>query len=189
MGTVIRTANATDASALAAIYAPYVENTAVSFEYTAPTTAEFAVRIENTLKKYPYLVLENDGVICGYAYAGEFGERMAFCHSAEVSIYLHTDARGKGYGKLLYDKLEELLALQGITNVFAAIAHTGRENDEHLTDKSFLFHTKMGHRLVGKLEKCGYKFGKWYDLIWTEKSIGECSGAPKEFVPFPKLNK
>ena len=85
---IIRTATANDAEAILNIYAYYVENTAITFEYDVPTLEEFTQRIENTLKKYPYLVAEKDGEILGYAYAGVFKDRAAYDWSAETTIYL-----------------------------------------------------------------------------------------------------
>ena len=84
----LRIASPADAPALAEIYAPYVEQTAVSFEYDAPTPDEFARRIERTLEKYPYLVAERAGVPVGYAYAGAFHSRAAYGWAVETSIYV-----------------------------------------------------------------------------------------------------
>ena len=103
----IRSAVLDDTKRLLEIYAYYVANTAVSFEYDVPSEAEFRSRIQNTLKKYPYLVLEDDGVIQGYAYAGIFKARAAYSRSCEVSIYVDHDAKKRGYGRKLYEALEE----------------------------------------------------------------------------------
>lgn len=183
----IRIANVNDAEAIRKIYAPYVLETAVSFEYHVPTIEEFKNRIQNTLVKYPYLVLEDNGEIVGYAYAGTFhNTREAYRHSVELSIYIDQKCRKKGYGKLLYFKLQELLLKQNIYSVHACIASPDGE-DSHLTKDSELFHSRMGFELVGKHYKCGYKFGKWYSVIWMDKNLVENPTEPEEFIPFSKL--
>lgn len=167
----IRIASEKDAEELLAIYAEYVTNTAVTFEYEVPTAEEFRTRIRNTLKKYPYLAAEQDGVIVGYAYAGPFHSRAAYAWAAEVSIYIHMGKRRGGIGKKLYETLEMLLKEQGILNINACVAYP-RTEDRYLTKDSVLFHEKMGYRMVGTFHACGYKFNRWYDMVWLEKSIG-----------------
>ena len=154
------------------IYAHYVENTAITFEYDVPKPEEFEGRIAKTLEKYPYLVLEEDGVIQGYAYAGPFVGRAAYRHSCEVSIYLDRDAKDRGYGRLLYETLEEKLKAMGILNLYACIGVPEVE-DEYLTRHSERFHEHMGFSKVGEFHRCGYKFKRWYSMIWMEKIIGE----------------
>ena len=168
----IRSAKPEDARRLLDIYSYYVVNTAISFEYDVPSPSEFKERIENTLKKYPYLVLEVDGEIAGYAYAGVFKGRAAYDHSCEISIYIDRDSHGKGYGRALYEALEEKLKEQGILNLYACIAYPPEE-DEYLTKNSEGFHRHLGFVTVGEFHKCGYKFGRWYNMIWMEKIIGE----------------
>lgn len=180
---IIRTAVPEDAEELLEIYGPYVTDTAISFEYEVPALEEFRVRIHRTLQSYPYLVMVTGGRIAGYAYASPFKEREAYCHSVETTIYIRMDCRGRGYGKKLYLALEELLKKQNILNVNACIAVTEQE-DPYLTNKSMYFHEHMGYRLVGKFTKCGYKFGRWYDMIWMEKMIGEHTENQAPFVPF-----
>ena len=94
----IRTANLDDAAALLAVYAPYVEQTAITFEYEVPSLEEFRGRIAHTLRRYPYLAAEESGEILGYAYTGPFGERAAYSWAVETSIYLRQDVRGQGLG-------------------------------------------------------------------------------------------
>ncbi len=168
----IRTADVGDAAALLAIYAPYVQGTAVSFEYEVPTIGEFSARIERTLERYPYLVVEEDGEVRGYAYAAPFHHRAAYNRSCEVSIYIDSGARRKGYGRALYDELQRRLAKMGILNLYACIA-VPVEADEYLTRDSEEFHARLGFRKVGEFHKCGYKFGHWYNTVWMEKMIGE----------------
>ncbi len=169
---MIRSAVPEDAERLLEIYSYYVANTAISLEYDVPTQSEFKGRIENTLKKYPYIVLENDGIIQGYAYAGPFKGRAAYHLSCEVSIYVDRGAKGCGFGRKLYEALEEKLKDQGILNLYACIADPIVE-DEYLTKNSEQFHRHLGYVKVGEFHKCAYKFGRWYNMIWMEKMIGE----------------
>lgn len=169
----IRSAVPEDAPRLLAIYAYYVENTAISFEYATPSVEDFTHRIENTLKKYPYLVLEDEeGRIQGYAYAGVFKGRAAYDRSCEVTIYVDPDAKGRGFGRQLYEALEEELKARGFLNLYVCIGVPIVE-DEYLTRDSELFHQHMGYKKVGEFHQCGYKFDRWYDMIWMEKIIGE----------------
>ena len=168
----IRSAVPDDAKRLLEIYAYYVADTAISLEYDVPSEEEFRSRIRNTLQKYPYLVLEEDGIIQGYTYAGLFKIRAAYAHSCEVSIYVDRNAKRRGYGRMLYEALEEMLKKQGILNMYACIAHPIVE-DEYLTNDSEKFHRHVGFSLIGEFHKCAFKFGRWYNMIWMEKIIGE----------------
>ena len=161
-----------DAERLLEIYDYYVKNTAITFEYTTPTIEEFRGRMEKTMQKYPYLVAEKDGVIAGYAYAGAFVGRAAYDWSCETSIYLDKNARKCGIGKTLYTALEKELKEMGILNMYACIGYPAEE-DEYLTKNSADFHSHIGFTQVGEFHKCGYKFGRWYNMIWMEKIIGE----------------
>lgn len=169
---LIRSATPDDAGRLLEIYSYYVENTAITFEIYVPSADDFKNRIAKTLTRYPYLVLEEGGRIEGYAYAGVFYDRAAYDHSCEVTIYLDRDSHGKGYGRLLYSELEKELKIRGILNLYACIADPVVE-DEYLTSNSEQFHSHLGYVKVGQFHKCGYKFGRWYNMIWMEKIIGE----------------
>ncbi len=168
----IRAATPADAAELLAIYAFYVENTAITFEYDVPSVEEFARRIAGTLEKYPYLVAESSDGIQGYAYVGQFHVRPAYDWAVETSVYVRRDGRTRGTGRALYDALEKVLAVQGVLNLEACIAYAPVE-DEYLTNNSVGFHDHMGYRMVGGFEKCGFKFNRWYDMVWMEKLIGE----------------
>ena len=167
----IRTATLSDAQALLNIYSPYVEHTAITFEYDVPSVEEFASRIKNTLQKYPYLVAEKNGRLLGYAYASPFHERPAYDWAVETSIYVDQNIKHQGIGRRLHDALEDALRSQGILNMNACIAYPPEE-DEYLDKNSVEFHTHMGCRLVGEFYKCGYKFHRWYNMVWMEKLIG-----------------
>ena len=169
---VIRSAAADDAARLLEIYSWYVENTAVSFECETPSLNEFRGRILNTLERFPYLVLEEGGTILGYAYAGPFHSRAAYSHCCELSIYLDRHVRRKGYGRRLYETLEDKLRKTGFLNMYACIGDPVAE-DEYLTRDSERFHRKMGFTKVGTFHRCGRKFGRWYNMIYMEKIIGE----------------
>lgn len=168
----LRIATTQDAAELLAIYSYYVTDTAITFEYDVPTGEVFEMRIRNTLEKYPYIVAEIDGQIVGYAYAGTFKERAAYEWNVETSIYVHKDFRHMGIGKVLYEELERLLKAQNVLNMNACIAYPEQE-DEYLTRDSVRFHEKMGYRLVGEFHYSGYKFNRWYNMVWMEKSIGQ----------------
>lgn len=185
----IRYATAEDAKDILAIYKPYIENTAITFEYEIPSVEEFANRITNTLTKYPYLVMEDHGDIVGYAYASQFRTRKAFEHGAELSIYVNQTMRGKGIGKALYHALIDLLIKQNIFIAYACIAVTDDEADPYLNNDSIYFHEKEGFVLTGKHARSGYKFHRWYDVIWMEKVICDTFENPKKFLPFAELKK
>lgn len=162
-----------DAEELLKVYGPYVESTAISFEYTIPTLEDFTNRIETISKKYPYLKAVNEaGEIIGYTYAGVFKGRAAYDKSVETTIYIRNDQKRTGVGRALYAALEHELDKLGIRNLYACIAYIEIE-DEHLTNDSMRFHEKMGYNLVGTFHKCGYKFDKYYDMIWMEKFLRE----------------
>ncbi len=161
-----------DAADILAIYSYYVEKTAITFELEVPSLSEFQARIAKTLTKYPYLAAVRDGAIVGYAYAGTFKDRAAYDHSVELTIYLSPGERGHGTGRKLYTALEKALSSMGITNLYACIGDPIIE-DEYLTHNSENFHAHLGFTKVGTFHKCGCKFGRWYNMIWMEKIIGQ----------------
>ena len=182
----IRTATPQDAEQLLQIYAPYVTDTAISFEYTVPSVAEFRKRITNTLQKYPYLVAEQDGRIVGYTYAGPFSARAAYSWNVETTIYLQKDKKRTGIGRALYEALEKTLTLQNILTTNACIGYPETE-DEYLTLNSVQFHEHLGYHLVGTFHQCGFKFGRWYHMVWMEKHLGEHTDNPPAVIPFPEI--
>ena len=184
----IRIASLRDAKALLHIYEYYVKNTAISFEYEVPTIKEFKRRMTNTLKKYPYLTAVKGNEILGYAYAGPFVGRAAYDWSAELTIYLAPKKRKQGIGKKLYKALEEALAESGIQNLYACIGYP-EVPDEYLTKNSAEFHEHLGYTKAGQFHKCGYKFGRWYDMIWMEKLIGDHRAAPQLQHSQPAFSK
>lgn len=179
----IRNASLKDAAKLLSIYAHYVTDTAVSFEYDAPTLPEFERRMRDVTAFYPFLVLEADGKTAGYAYAHAFHPREAYRRCCEVTVYLSPDERHKGFGRLLYEALEEALREMGILNLYACIAVPETE-DAYLTNDSAAFHTHMGYRQAGVFRNCGFKFGRWYDMIWMEKTLGPHTDDPAPVHPY-----
>lgn len=181
----IRAAAPEDAAALLAIYAPYVERTAITFEYDVPSREEFAGRIARTLERYPYLMAQAEGRVMGYAYAGPFKKRPAYDWAVETTVYVREDAKRQGTGRALYAALERCLGAQGVLNLNACIACPERP-DEYLTWDSVNFHSHLGYRLVGEFRECGCKFGRWYNMAWMEKHIGSHPADPPPVRPFPE---
>ena len=182
----IRLAREDDAQSLLEIYAPYVKETAITFEYEIPSIKEFAERISETLKNYPYLVCEIDKKIVGYAYASRFKNRKAYDWAVETSIYVEKSFRRSGIGSVLLKNLENLLLKQNILNANACIAQTDSE-DLHLTNASIFFHQKNGYQMVGKFNQCAYKFDRWYNMVWMEKLLAPHKTPQADFIPFSEL--
>jgi len=159
----IRVATKRDIPAMLAIYRPFVEETAVSFEYVTPTEAEFTVRFLQITRQFPWLVWEEDGAVLGYAYAAAPFERAAFGWCAEPSIYLAPQIRGRGVGRQLYAALEQRLSQQGYQVLYAIIT----------TDNtaSVAFHQALGYRHLADFPDCGFKCGKWHGVTWMEKRL------------------
>ena len=184
----IRVARIEDAEELLAIYAPYVEETAISFEYSVPSLEEFQGRMRNILQKYPYLVAERDGEIVGYTYASAFKQRAAYDWDVETTIYVKQDDRKTGVGRQLYAALDEALSCQNILNLNACIGYPETE-DEYLTKNSVQFHEHLGFHLVGEFKKCGYKFNRWYNMVWMEKHIGDHVENPCSVRTFDEIKE
>ena len=153
----IRSATLKDAPALVKIYAPYVEQTAVTFEYDVPDEAE----------------------ILGYAYASSFHSRAAYGWSAETSIYVKMGLQHKGVGTALYQELEKYLKQQNVCNLCACIAFPN--------PPSIAFHERFGYQTVAHFHASGYKLGAWHDMVWMEKELCPHTVPPKPFIPFPHL--
>jgi phosphinothricin acetyltransferase len=176
----IRPATTSDAQDILNIYAPYILETAITYEYDVPTLAEFEGRIAHTLEKYPYLVaIDNQNHILGYAYASPFITRSACDWSVETSIYVDRNCRGRHIGALLYAELERILKAQHIVNACAYICASYEE--------SIAFHHKRGYEIVATFHKSGFKLGRWHDLVCMEKALGAHEVPPKMFVPYPEL--
>lgn len=170
----LRRAVPEDAPRLVEIYGYYVEKTAISFEYTVPSPEEFRGRMERIMRRYPYLVAEVDGRVAGYAYAG----------ACELTIYLDPEARKRGLGRALYEAMEKALGAMGVLNLYACIGYPRDGDDEYLSSNSADFHAHLGFEKIGTFTACGYKFGRWYDMIWMEKIIGQHRAGQANIVPF-----
>lgn len=158
---MIRIVTEKDVAQMLAIYAPYVENTTYSFEYTVPTMEEFTQRFRKYTAQCPWLVWEEDGRVLGYAYGSLPFERAAYAWCAEVSIYLSPEIHGKGIGRTLYAAVEEILWKQGYRIIYALIT---TENQGSLA-----FHEKVGYTYCAQFPGCGIKFGRSLGVIWMEK--------------------
>ena len=160
---MIRIAQISDIPAVLDIYAPYVENSTATFEYTVPTLEEFTCRFREITRQYPWLVWEEDGEILGYAYASAPYTRAAYAWCAEPSIYLRPDARGRGIGTKLYRCLETILAEQGYHILYALVTEENRE--------SIAFHEKFSYTKRAFFPDCGWKFQRWLGIFWMEKRL------------------
>ncbi len=174
----LRPARPSDTAAMLAIYAPFIRRTTVTFEYEVPSEADFAQRVAQTQRAYPWLVCERDGIVVGYAYLARLFERAAFSWVAEPSVYLAPDARGHGVGSALYAALEALAVQMGICKLYSLVAteNTG----------SLRFHEALGYRHAWRMGSCGFKLGRWVGLDWLEKQL--LDGTPGPLVPFPALD-
>lgn len=186
---MIRGAAAEDAEALLAIYAPYVRDTAITFEYEVPTVEEFRRRILGTAEKYPYFCLEAEGRIVGYAYASPFRSRKAYQWIAETSVYLAPDARKRGWGKLLCRALEEACRAMGLVSLYACITIPREAGDPYVTFDSALFHAHLGYREIARFPGSGSKFGRWYDTVIMEKELNERRPDMPEPARFPEVKQ
>ena len=169
---MIRMATPADGERLAAIYAPAVLERATSFELTAPDPAEMGRRIATLTLRTPWLVLEEEGRVMGYAYASPHRDRPAYQWSVEVSAYVDAAAHRAGRGRALYTALFGILVAQGFVNAYAGITLPN--------PASIGFHKALGFEEVGVYRGVGYKLGRWHDVIWLHRSL-----APQRDDPEP----
>jgi L-amino acid N-acyltransferase YncA len=169
---VVRDARPSDAAACAAIYAPYVTGTAITFETEPPSEDEFAARIETASSSYAWLVLEDEGRVVGYAYGGRFHARPAYRWACEVSVYLETGRRRTGGGRALYQALLARLRERGFR---IAIAGMTLPNEA-----SVGLHEALGFEPVGTYRRIGYKLGGWHDVAWMQRRLLDEDGEPPE---------
>lgn len=167
----IRSADpAGDAAACAAIYAPFVRDTVISFEEDPPGEPEMRERMEGLTTRYPWLVAEDLGRVVGYAYASPYRDRAAYRWAADVTIYLAPEYQGRGIGRDLYEALFELLATQGVRIACAGIALPN--------EASVALHVKLGFQLVGIYRRIGWKLGAWHDVAWYQRPLPAPGGDP-----------
>ena len=171
---MIRPATEKDVPQILSIYAPYVENTTISFEFDVPSTQVFLQRFLDITAQFPWLVWEEEGQILGYAYACAPYARAAYRWCAEPSIYLRPEAKGRGIGRKLYAVLEWILEKQGYQVLYALIT---AENTD-----SIGFHEKTGYLSRASFPDCGFKFGRWLGIVWMEKRL-KIVQSPNAFPP------
>ncbi len=159
----IRKAEKRDAAAITKIYNYYIKNTPVTFELKAIRPAEIAKRMKGSSREFPWIVGLVDGIVIGYAYASEFQERAAYKHSKELTVYLHKDYFGRGYGNRLYKKLISMLKKADCAVMIGGIALPNKA--------SVKLHEKLGFRKVAHFKKVGRKFGKWIDVGYWERIL------------------
>jgi len=165
--STIRPSRDSDLPAITAIYAHHVLHGTGTFETVPPTAEEMTGRRADVLAKgLPFLVTEESGQVLGFAYCQWFKPRPAYRYSAEDSIYLHPDASGKGAGKELLAALCAQAEQAGIRKLIAVIGDSGNA-------ASVGVHRSLGFEDVGVLKSCGWKFGKWLDVVLMDKRLGE----------------
>jgi phosphinothricin acetyltransferase len=174
MSATIRLARQSDAAAIAAIYAPYCESTPVSFETSAPSAEEVAARIQNITEHWPWLVLDDDGSIAGYAYAGRHRERAAYRWAVDTAVYVSEPYHRRGVGRALYATLFNVLRDQGYFKACAGITIPN--------PASVALHEAVGFTLVGVYRGIGFKHGSWHDVAWYEAEVQPETSNP----PAPK---
>ncbi len=175
----IRKAVLDDAEAILSVYAPYIENTTITFEYDVPSVSDFKKRMEKILGTYPYFVCEENGGIVGYAYGCRFSERAAYNWDMELSVYIKEGFKGKGIGLALYSTVIETGRLMGIRNFCSRITSPNPASES--------LHKKLGFELEGVLKKSGYKLGVWKDVLYyTKHSLSD--EPPEKLTPFNKLS-
>ena len=178
---MIRIATEADVPEILSIYAPYVENTTITFEYDVPCKREFMQRFYTITEQFPWLVWEEQGEILGYAYAAPPYARAAYSWCAEPSVYLKPEARGRRIGTKLYAVLEEILKAQGYQVLYALIT---QENEPSLA-----FHRALGYETRVLFPNCGFKQGRWLGVYWLEKRLKSVE-IPKSFpIPFSRFRQ
>ncbi|HLZ85573.1 MAG TPA: arsinothricin resistance N-acetyltransferase ArsN1 family B [Caulobacteraceae bacterium] len=174
----VRIARESDAAALAAIYAPIVTQTAISFETTPPSVEEMAERVRATLRTHPFLVADRGDEVAGYAYAGAHRARAAYQWSTDVTVYVAANARRGGIARRLYAALLATLEAQGFHAAFAGIALP--------YDPSVAVHEAVGFEPLGVYHEVGFKLGRWHDVGWWRRGLS-ASTPPAPPTPFAEL--
>lgn len=181
MDILIRPAEARDAAALAAIYAPSVLQRPTSFELQAPDAAVMASRLAQVCATWPWLVAEQGGDVLGYCYAGAYAERAAYRWSVTVTVYVHDAVQRRGVGRALYTRLFEILRRQGAVMAFAGITLPN--------EASVGLHRALGFEPVGLYPNAGFKLGRWWDVAWYGLALRRLAPDedPGDLLPWPQL--
>lgn len=177
----IRLARPGDGEAAAEIYGPIVRETAISFELVPPTAADMAARIATANRNHVWLVAEDAGSVAGYVYAGKHRDPGAYAWSANTSVYLRDDARGKGLGRMLYAALFKILKAQNYRMAFAGIALPNAA--------SVGLHESIGFKALGVYSQVGFKFGRWHDVGWWQLPLVEGIHPPLPTIPLSELGE
>ena len=180
MKDLIRFAAPDDAGRILEIYAPYITDTVISFEYDVPSLADFTARVKRISSKYPYLVYERDGVVVGYAYASPYIERAAYDYTVDLSVYVDAAYCGQNIGECLYASLLDILAKQGFYNAYACITATNQN--------SLNFHKRMGFTDASTHPLAGFKHGKWLDVCWYYKRLQADTNPPQPLKQISSFN-
>ena len=180
-GVRIRLAREDDAAAVAALYRPIVERTAISFETEAPDAAEMARRIRETLASYPWLVCDSGADIAGYAYATRHRIRGAYRWSVDTSVYVDDRHRRRGVARGLYTSLLAILAAQGYFNAYAGIALPN--------PASVTLHESVGFSAIGVYRRVGFKLGAWHDVGWWQRAMQEHAADPRQPLSIAEIQR
>lgn len=179
MTYTIRPIAKADISAITAIYDEQVRYGTASFELTPLTADQMSERVDGLITKgFPYIVIEEDGQLVGYAYAGPYRTRPAYRWVVENSIYVHKDARGKGYGKLLLQALIEESANKGFRQMVAVIGDSKNLGSVNV-------HKSCGFELIGTLKAMGWKHEQWLDTVYMQRALGEGAQTPADLDSIP----
>lgn len=175
MKDLIRFVRPQDAARILEIYAPYITDTVISFEYEVPTPKDFSARVETISSRYPYLVYEREGKVLGYAYASAYNERVAYDYTVDLSVYVDAAFCGQNIGECLYAALLDILEMLGYYNAYACITA--------INQNSLNFHKRMGFEDAGTHKLAGFKHGHWLDVCWYSKRLKTHTEAPQPLKP------
>lgn len=175
----VRLATEADAAGILAVYAPYIRDTAITFETETPSLDAFRCRMASIIGDYPYLVVEEDGSIVGSPTRTGWGARR-LCVERRTVHLLRAGYTSRGWGSVLFWALIDLLALQGVRNAYSLITVPN--------EVSLALHEKLGFTLMGVQKEAGYKLGAWHDVAWLRMAIGDFSAAPEPRVPLSAMD-
>ncbi len=183
MSKKIRLATLEDLERIQEIYKPYVEqeDIVVNSEHRVPTIEELKERFNIITNEFPWLVCEIDGLVVAYAYASKPFKREGYKWNSEVSVYTDSKYHGRQLASALYESMLELLKCQGYYNVYACILS--------INEKSMKFHAKYGFKIISVFPNSVYKYDKWIDVVWMNKTLREFKGKAKDTIGIRSLDK
>ncbi|MGI5856321.1 MAG: GNAT family N-acetyltransferase [Candidatus Merdivicinus sp.] len=180
MPPILRSASLSDAAGILDVYAPYIRDTAITFEYTVPSLPEFRQRIQTIQQRFPYLVCEEDGQLLGYAYASSHHERAAYAWNAELSIYVRPQCQRRGIAGALCRSVIEILRLLGYRSLYSRITIPN--------PASLALHRSLGFREEGRYTATGFKLGQWRDMAKLSLVLAPRQGEPEPVRPVSALS-